>query len=77
MAPGFRRGAGSERPIASVHAAQLRCGRSGPASESLAEPFIDLALICALVYTSGGPFSQARVAFFALPLVAASGCARG
>ena len=120
MAPGLRRGAGSERPIASgevavallrvllipillvgerlvphptdlsgpfglilaagavyalvllvVHAAQLRRGRSGPASESLAEPFIDLALICALVYTSGGPFSQARVAFFALPLVAA------
>lgn len=32
---------------------------------------IDLALLCALVYTSGGPFSELRYAFFALPVLAA------
>lgn len=31
----------------------------------------DLAFICALTYTSGGPFSQLRFAFFLLPLGAA------
>lgn len=53
-----------------VHSGQMRRRIPGLPSASMAEPFIDLALICALVYTSGGPFSQARVAFFALPLVA-------
>jgi two-component system, NarL family, sensor kinase len=53
-----------------VHSRQMRRRIPGLPSPSMAEPFIDLALICALVYTSGGPFSQARVAFFALPLVA-------
>jgi two-component system NarL family sensor kinase len=32
---------------------------------------LDLAFICALTYTSGGPFSQLRYAFFFLPLGAA------
>ncbi|QEC48792.1 hypothetical protein FSW04_15225 [Baekduia soli] len=35
------------------------------------EPVVDLLMICALVYVSGGPFSQARAALFAPPLVAA------
>jgi two-component system NarL family sensor kinase len=35
------------------------------------EPIVDLAAIAALTYTSGGPYSEARLAFFALPLVAA------
>ncbi len=32
---------------------------------------LDLAFICALTYTSGGPFSQLRYAFFLVPLGAA------
>ena len=35
------------------------------------EPLVDLLAIAALTYTSGGPYSEARLAFFALPLVAA------
>lgn len=35
------------------------------------EPAFDLAAIAALTYTSGGPYSEARLAFFALPLMAA------
>ena len=36
-----------------------------------AEPVVDLLALAALTYTSGGPYSEARLAFFALPLVAA------
>jgi two-component system NarL family sensor kinase len=36
-----------------------------------AEPVVDLLLICGLTFTSGGAFSQARLVFFALPVVAA------
>jgi two-component system NarL family sensor kinase len=32
---------------------------------------LDVALLCALVYTSGGPFSEARYAFFVVPVAAA------
>ena len=32
---------------------------------------VDLLLLCALAYTSGGPFSQARSAFFIVPIAAA------
>ncbi len=35
------------------------------------EPLVDLVALGALTYTSGGPYSEARLAFFALPLVAA------
>ncbi len=35
------------------------------------EPLVDLLAIGALAYTSGGPYSEARLAFFALPLIAA------
>src|SRR4051794_37899675 len=55
--------------VLAVHVSRLR--DFGTTHGYRAEPFIDLLLLCALAYTSGGPFSQARVAFFALPLVAA------
>ena len=47
--------------------------RHRPPSRALGriEPIIDLAAIAALAYTSGGAYSEARLAFFALPLVAA------
>jgi len=44
--------------------------RIPPALER-AEPFLDLAAIVALTYTSGGPFSETGMAFFVLPLLAA------
>jgi two-component system NarL family sensor kinase len=37
-----------------------------------AEPFVDLAAIVALTYTSGGPFSETGMALFVLPLLAAA-----
>jgi two-component system, NarL family, sensor kinase len=43
-----------------------------PAALERAEPFVDLAAIVALTYTSGGPFSQTGMAFFVLPLLAAA-----
>ena len=36
------------------------------------EPFVDLAAIVALIYTSGGPFSETGMALFVLPLLAAA-----
>ena len=45
--------------------------RLPPALER-AEPFVDLAAIGALTYTSGGPFSETGMAFFVLPLLAAA-----
>ena len=54
--------------VLAVHVSRVK--RTGTTRGFRAEPFIDLLLLCALAYTSGGPFSQARVAFFALPLVA-------
>ena len=32
---------------------------------------VDVAVLCALVYSSGGPFSEARFAFFVVPVAAA------
>ena len=50
-----------------------RAGRvQAPAALERAEPFVDLAWIVALTYTSGGPFSQTGMAFFVLPLLAAA-----
>jgi two-component system NarL family sensor kinase len=50
-----------------------RAGRvRAPAALERAEPFVDLAAIVALTYTSGGPFSQTGMAFFVLPLLAAA-----
>jgi two-component system NarL family sensor kinase len=43
-----------------------------PAGLERAEPFVDLAAIVALTYTSGGPFSETGMAFFVLPLLAAA-----
>jgi two-component system NarL family sensor kinase len=34
------------------------------------EPVLDLALLCALAWTSGGAFSEVRYAFFAMPIAA-------
>ena len=51
----------------------VRAGRArAPAALERAEPFVDLAAIVALTYTSGGPFSQTGMAFFVLPLLAAA-----
>jgi two-component system, NarL family, sensor kinase len=51
-----------------AHAGRVRV----PPALEAAEPFVDLAAIAALTYTSGGPFSEVGVAFFVLPLVAAA-----
>ena len=45
--------------------------RRGRAVPGVAWALLDLAFICALAYTSGGPFSQVRYAFFVLPVGAA------
>jgi two-component system NarL family sensor kinase len=53
--------------------AAARAGRArAPAALDRAEPFVDLAAIVALTYTSGGPFSETGIAFFVLPLLAAA-----
>jgi two-component system, NarL family, sensor kinase len=46
--------------------------RAPPAAIARAEPFVDLAAITALTYASGGPFSETAMAFFALPVLAAT-----
>jgi len=43
-----------------------------PAVLDRLEPFVDLAAIVALTYSSGGPFSQTALAFFVLPVLAAA-----
>ena len=43
-----------------------------PAGLDRAEPFVDLAAIAALTYSSGGPFSETAMAFFVLPVLAAA-----
>jgi two-component system NarL family sensor kinase len=61
-------------------AAALLAARLGEATGRLhvpealarAEPFIDLAAIVALTYSSGGPFSETAMAFFVLPVLAAA-----
>jgi two-component system, NarL family, sensor kinase len=51
-------------------------GRAGrvrvPPALARAEPFVDLAAVVALTYTSGGPFSETSMAFFVLPLIASA-----
>ena len=54
--------------FAAVAAAHTRAGLRIPL---LAYAGLDLTFLCALTYTSGGPFSQLRFAFFLLPLAAA------
>ena len=52
---------------------RARAGRVRlPPALERAEPFVDLAAIVALTYTSGGPFSETGMAFFVLPLLAAA-----
>jgi two-component system NarL family sensor kinase len=53
------------------HALAVAGRLSLPDWEGRVEPIVDLAAIAALTYTSGGPYSEARLAFFALPIVAA------
>ncbi len=43
-----------------------------PAALGRVEPFVDLAAIVALTYSSGGPFSETAMAFFVLPVLAAA-----
>ena len=58
--------------ILALHLA-ARAGRLRlPPTLERAEPFVDLAAIAALTYTSGGPFSETGMAFFVLPLLAAA-----
>jgi two-component system NarL family sensor kinase len=48
-------------------------GRSRPPSGlDRIEPFVDLAAIVALTYSSGGPFSETAMALFVLPVLAAA-----
>ena len=54
-----------------AHALAAAGSLSLPEWEGRVEPVVDLAAIAALTYTSGGPYSEARLAFFALPVVAA------
>jgi two-component system NarL family sensor kinase len=66
--------------LAAVYAAGLLAMRAVDAGRAhprlperldAVEAGIDLALLCALIYTSGGALSQVRNAFFLLPIVAA------
>ena len=50
---------------------RVRPDARAPAWLDRVEPVVDLVLLCALTYTSGGAFSQTRYAFFALPVLAA------
>ena len=54
--------------LAAFGASFTRRGRAVP---GLVYATLDLIAICALAYTSGGPFSEARFAFFFLPVCAA------
>jgi two-component system, NarL family, sensor kinase len=45
--------------------------RDAPPALWRMEPFVDLLAVCALTYTSGGPFSETAMALFALPVLAA------
>ncbi len=55
--------------VVALVAANHPRGRRGP---DWCLGLLDLAFISALVYTSGGPFSQLRFAFFLVPLMAAA-----
>jgi two-component system NarL family sensor kinase len=61
---------------AAVLLALRLAARSGrvhlPGTLDRIEPFVDLAAIVALTYASGGPFSETAMAFFVLPVLAAS-----
>jgi two-component system NarL family sensor kinase len=58
--------------IFGLHVAARAGGVRFPPAIERAEPFVDLAAIVALTYTSGGPFSETGMAFFVLPLLAAA-----
>ncbi len=54
-----------------AHALQATGRLPGLRRVARIEPVVDVAMIAALTYTSGGPYSEARLVFFALPVVAA------
>ena len=62
-------------PLGSGYArADARRGAAGAGARRLARsvyPAVDVALLTSLTYTSGGAFSQLRLAFFVLPVAAA------
>jgi two-component system, NarL family, sensor kinase len=51
---------------------QARGRARPPARLDRVEPFVDLAAIVALTYSSGGPFSETAMALFVLPVLAAA-----
>jgi two-component system NarL family sensor kinase len=55
-----------------LRALQARGRAQPPAALDRVEPFVDLAAIVALTYSSGGPFSETALAFFVLPVLAAA-----
>ena len=57
--------------VYAVAAFALTFSRRGQRVPAGAYAVLDLVLICALDYTSGGPFSEIRYAFFVLPVGAA------
>jgi len=55
-----------------LRALEARGRARPPAALERVEPFVDLAAIVALTYSSGGPFSETAMAFFVLPVLAAA-----
>jgi two-component system NarL family sensor kinase len=58
--------------VLALRALDARGRVQAPAGLDRLEPFVDLAAITALTYTSGGPFSETAMAFFVLPVLAAA-----
>ncbi len=58
--------------LLAAHLAEQRGRLLLPALLERAEPFVDLAAIVVLTYTSGGPFAPTAMALFVLPLLAAA-----
>jgi two-component system, NarL family, sensor kinase len=55
-----------------LRALEARGRAHPPEALDRVEPFVDLAAIVALTYSSGGPFSETAMAFFVLPVLAAA-----
>ena len=58
--------------LLALRVAQSRGRTRPPPALDRVEPFVDLAAIVALTYSSGGPFSETAMAFFVLPVLAAA-----
>ena len=57
--------------LLAIHLAERRPAAQATGGLASVEPFVDLAAIVGLTYTSGGPFSETATALFVLPLLAA------